>query len=183
MRDPNPTTDVDIVDAADADAFSPPEIGVERLFRWITEIIMVLLMAMVGVELVVRGAFAWSLQATAELGGYAVVAITFLSMSTCLVNHSYHRVHFVESRLSPRGKALLRLGFDLLSFVVSLVLVWQCARFELISWNSGDVAPTNLLTPYWIPRLVMVIGFAGLAFSLLRTLIGDLRRLRSASNL
>lgn len=183
MPDIDPSVDVDIIDTADADAFSPPEGGVERLFRWITEAIIVLLTAMVGVELVVRGGFSWSLQATAELGGYAVVAITFLSMSTCLVNHSYHRVHFVENRLSPRGKALLRLVFDLLSLVVSLVLAWQCARFELITWHSGDVAPTNLMTPYWLPRLVMVIGFAGLSFSLLRTLRSDLRRLRSASNL
>lgn len=175
--------DNDIVDAADGDAFSPPEDAVERLFRWVTEAIIVVLMVMVGIELVARGLFSWSLQATNELGGYAVVAITFLSMSTCLVNHSYHRVHFVEARLSPRGKALLRLFFGLLSFVVTLILVWQCVRFEVISWNSGDVAPTNLMTPYWIPRLVMVIGFAGLALSLWRTLAGDLRRLRSTSNI
>lgn len=170
-----------VIEHADADAFSPSEAWIERLFRWATEAIVVALVALIVVELVARGLFSWSLQATTELGGYALVAITCLSLSTCLVNHSYHRVHFVESRLSARGKAWLRLVFDGLSLAVTAILVWQCARFELITWRSGDVAPTNLMTPYWIPRLVMVVGFAGLALSLMRTVAGDLRRLRAAS--
>jgi TRAP-type C4-dicarboxylate transport system permease small subunit len=170
-----------IVETVDADAFSPPESWLERLFRWAAEAVVVLLMALVGVELIARGLFGWSLQSTAELGGYALVAITFLSMAPCLVNHAYHRVHFVEARISPRAGAALRLFFDCLAFVVTAFLVWQFGRFELITYRSGDVAPTNLMTPFWMPRLVMVIGVAGLLLSLMRTILGDLRRLRSAS--
>ena len=177
MAGTDTTADV-LVDHADEDAFSPREGGLERLFRWMTEASVIALMIMVGVELVARGLFSWSLQVTNELGGYALVAITFLSMSTCLVNHSYHRVHMVEARLSARGKAALRLLFDVFSLAITAILAWQCARFELITWHSGDVAPTNLMTPFWIPRLVMVIGVVGLGFSLLRTVIGDLRRLQ-----
>lgn len=174
--------DADIVDTAEGDAFSPAENGVERLFRWATEAVVILLMILIVIELVARGVFSWSMQVTTELGGYALVAISFLSMSTCLVNHSYHRVHFVENRLSPRGKAWLRLIFDGLALAGISILVWQCVRFEWLSWQSGDVAPTNLMTPFWGPRLFLVIGFAGLAVSLLRTLAGDLRRLRSTSH-
>lgn len=170
------------VEIIDADAFSPPEGWIEYLFRWTAQAIVILLMAVVAVELVARGLFGWSLQSTNELGGYALVGITFLSMSTCLVNHAYHRVHFVEARMSGRGRAWLRLLFDSLAFAVTAILVWQFARFELITWRSGDVAPTNLMTPFWMPRLIMLIGVAGLAISLLRTLLGDLRRLHHAAN-
>lgn len=176
------TTDEGIVDHADDDPFSPREAWLERLFRWATEATVILLMIMVGIELVARGGFSLSLQVTTELGGYALVAISFLSMSTCLVNHSFHRVHFLEKRLSARGKASLRLTFDSLCLAVTAIMLWQCVRFELITWRSGDVAPTNLMTPFWIPRLFLAIGFAGLAVSLLRTLAGDVRRLRSTLN-
>ena len=181
MENTDTTTD-GIVEIADEDAFSPREVWIERLYRWMAEAVVLLLMVIIAIELVSRGFFGWSLQATNELGGYALIAITFLSMSTCLVNHAYHRVHFLEARLSARGRAWLRLMFDSLAFGVTAILVWQFMRFELITWRSGDVAPTNLMTPFWIPRLVMVFGVTGLAISLLRTIIGDIRRLNSTTN-
>ena len=179
MTAPLDITDV-VVDAVDADEFSPREDRLEWGFRWVTQIIVVLLMAIIGAEIVVRSLFGGSLQVTNELGGFALVALTFLSMSTCQVNHAYHRVHFLDTRLSPRGRAALRLVFDFLSLLVTLILVWQFARFEIISWKSGDVTSSNLMTPFWIPRTVMVLGVAGLAITLLRTIRGDLRRLAAA---
>ena len=171
-----------VVDAVDADGFSPREDRLEWVFRWVTQIIVVLLMVIIGAEVIVRSVFASSLQVTNELGGFALVALTFLSMSTCQVNHAYHRVHFLDARLSARGRATLRLVFDALSLVVALILVWQFARFEIISFKSGDVTSSNLMTPFWIPRAVMVIGVAGLAITLVRTIRGDLRRLRAATS-
>ena len=169
-----------VIDAVDADEFSPREDRLEWAFRWASQIIVMLLMALIGIEVVIRSAFGASLQFTNELGGFALVALTFLSMSTCQSNHAYHRVHFLDTRLSARGRAALRLLFDVLSLSVTLVLVWQFARFEIISFKSGDVTSSNLMTPFWIPRVVMVIGVAGLAITLLRTIRGDLLRLREA---
>ena len=74
----------------------------------------------------------------------------------------------------------MRLAFDVLSLLVTLVLVWQFARFEIISFKSGDVTPSNLMTPFWIPRTVMVLGVAALAITLVRTIRGDLKRLHAA---
>ena len=51
-------------------------------------------------------------------------------------------------------------------------------RFELSSWRFGDVAPTYLATPLWLPRLAMVLGMLALCFSLCRTLIAEAKRLR-----
>ena len=179
MAAPLDITDV-VTDAVDADAFSPREDRVEWFFRWMTQIVVVLLMVIIGAEIVVRSVFGGSLQFTTELGGFGLVALTFLSMSTCQVNHAYHRVHFLDSRLSARGRAVLRLVFDVLSLIVTLVLVWQFARFEIISYKSGDVTSSNLMTPFWIPRAFMVIGVAALAATLVRTIAGDVRRLRAA---
>ena len=46
----------------------------------------------------------------------------------------------------------------------------------------GDRAPTYLATPLWIPQAAMALGAAALCFSMLRTLVADLARLRKAGN-
>ena len=168
-------------DAADADEFSPPEGLAARLCRWCSEWIVVGLVLMMGAEMLVRSAFGWSIQFSNEIGGYALVAVTFLALGSGQLLHAYHRVHFVDSRLSPVGRARLRLVFDVASTLVTLVLLAELARFEWITWNSGDVAATGLMTPLWIPRLAMPVGVLVLAWALLRTVAADWRRLRAAT--
>jgi TRAP-type C4-dicarboxylate transport system permease small subunit len=130
--------------------------------------------------MIARSAFGWSLQVTNELGGYALVAITFLGLASGQVDHAFHRVHLLDSWLSPAGRAGLRLVFDLATTVVSATLFFEFVRFAWITWASGDVAATTLLTPLWIPRLAMPIGTLALTITLLRTVAGDWRRLRAA---
>jgi hypothetical protein len=74
----------------------------------------------------------------------------------------------------------MRIVFDLLAFAVAAVLLFEMARFEWITWKSDDVAATSVMTPLWIPRLVMPLGVLVLTWALLRTLAGDWRRLRAA---
>ena len=129
-------------------------------------------------EIITRNLFGFSFEMSEELGGYIIVGITFLSLPVCQVYRSYHHVQFIQSRLSPRLRAMSHLLFDLLSLGFCGVLIWQLTRFELQSWRSGDVAPTLLATPLWIPRLLMPIGSVAVAVSLLRSAALNLRRCR-----
>jgi TRAP-type C4-dicarboxylate transport system permease small subunit len=174
-----PIVDVDF-DSVDADAFSPAEGLPARVGRFFGEWIVVGLMAMMGVEMVVRSLFGWSIQWSNEIGGYALVAITFLALGSGQLLHAYHRVHFLDQRLPPAGRAALRLAFDLGAAAVTAVLLFEFVRFEWITWQSGDVAATSLMTPLWLPRLMMPLGVLLLAWALLRTVAADLRRLRAA---
>jgi TRAP-type C4-dicarboxylate transport system permease small subunit len=169
-------------EGADADEFSPPEGLAARACRGFSEWIVVGLVAMMGAEMVVRSVFGWSIQFSNEIGGYALVAITFLSLASGQLLHAYHRVHFVEARLSPAGRAWLRLAFDIAALVVSAVLLAELVRFEWITFKSGDVAATSLMTPQWMPRMVMPIGALVLAWALLRTVAADWRRVRAATS-
>lgn len=163
----------------DADAFSPAESLLERVTRWATQVAVVILVVMMGIEMIARSAFGWSLQVTNELGGYALLAITFLGLASGQVDHAFHRVHLLDTRLSPAGRAGLRLVFDVATLIVAAVLFVEFVRFVWITWASGDVAATTLMTPLWIPRLAMPIGMLALTITLLRTLAGDWRRLRA----
>lgn len=170
------------LDAADADAFAPGEDLFARACRFVSDWIVVGLVAMMGAEMLVRSLFGWSIQFSNEVGGYALVAITFLSLASGQLMHAYHRVHFVENKLSVKGRAWLRMVFDIGALAVTLVLLGELVRFEWITWQSGDVAATSLMTPQWMPRMVMPIGALALAWALLRTVAGDWRRVRAASN-
>lgn len=168
------------LDSHDGDRFSPAEGWAARLGRWSCQLIMVGLVVMMGAEMLVRSLLGWSIQFSNEVGGYALVAITFLSLASGQLQHAYHRVHFLENRLGPVGQAVLRLVFDLAALAVAGVLMAEFVRFEWITWNSGDVAATSLMTPQWLPRVVMPIGAALLTWALCRTVAGDWRRLRAA---
>jgi TRAP-type C4-dicarboxylate transport system permease small subunit len=84
----------------------------------------------------------------------------------------------VQARLSPRARSISRLIFGLLALAASALLAWQFVRLELSSWRFGDVAPSYLATPQWLPRLPMALGMIALCFSLCRTMIAEARTLR-----
>src|SRR3546814_12806824 len=118
--------------------------------------------------MVVRSAFGWSIQFSNELGGYALVAITFLSLASGQLRQAYHSVHFLENRLGPRGPARLRLLFDLLAAAVTLVLLEELARFDWLSWQSGDGASNTLIPPRWIHSWPSSVGVFPVAVHLIR---------------
>ena len=142
----------------------------DRLCLWGSGIAIVAMIVSIGLDVVARSVFNSALFGFSdELGGYLLVAIGFLSLSVCQVGDVYHRVEFVLQRLPRSGRAALLLSFDLVSLAVALVLLWQTARLEWITWDSGETAVTILETPLWLPRLVMPLGALALCSALIRT--------------
>jgi TRAP-type C4-dicarboxylate transport system permease small subunit len=167
-----------VVDSVDEDEFSPCETWLEACTRWVIQVAVLLLVVMMGVEMIVRTLFGWSLQVTNELGGYALIVITFFGLCSGQAGHAFHRMHLLDEHLSASGRAMLRLVFDTATAAVAVLLFVEFTRFTWITWKSGDVAATVLLTPLWMPRLAMPIGAFALSVTLLRTIVSDWRRLR-----
>ena len=158
-----------------------PEGPVERLCNFTCMAALIVMLGVIGVDIITRAVLNFSFEVSDELGGYMLVVITFVSLPVCQVNDSFHHVEFVQSRLSARGRAISHVIFDLLSLAFCLALLWQLIRFEMSSWRFDDHAPTYLATPLWIPRLAMVIGAAALLFSMTRTLVADIVRLKRST--
>lgn len=150
---------------------------VERLCQFVCEVGMVAMTVIVLIEIITRNVFNFSFQISDEVGGYIVVGLTFLALPVCQVRRAYHHVLFIQSRLSPRLQTASHLLFDLLCLLFCLILVWQLSEQVISSYQSGDVAPTELATPLWIPQLVMPIGSLALTFTLLRDAWRNVRRL------
>jgi TRAP-type transport system small permease protein len=156
-----------------------PETIVERFCKLACVAALVVMLIVIGTDIFTRSVLNFSFEISDELGGYMLVVITFLSLSVCQVNDSFHHVELVQSRLSPLGRAVSHVIFDGLSLAFSVLLLWQLIRFEIVSREFGDQAPTYLGTPLWIPRMAMVIGALALCFSMLRSLAADLVNLRA----
>ena len=159
------------------DPWTPDETLLERLCQRLCELALVASVVMIAAEVMARALFHFSFEVTDEVGGYLLVAISFLSLPVSQVHHGFHHVEFVQARLSPRGRAWSRLIFDSVCIFCVAILFWQLARLELGTWRAEDVAPTILGTPLWIPRLTMPLGAMVLLLTLLRTVIGDWRRI------
>ncbi len=158
------------------EAFHPAPTLLEHVCMVICEIAIGVMGFVVILEIVTRNLFNFSFEMSEELGGYIIVGITFLSLPVCQVYRSYHHVQFLQTRLPPRVRAMSHLLFDVLSLIFCAVLLWQLTRYVLQSWHSGDVAPTLLATPLWIPQAVMPIGTLAVTVSLLRSAAMNFRR-------
>jgi TRAP-type transport system small permease protein len=161
-------------------AHAVKESVLERLCKLVCVVALVVMLAVVGLDIITRSLFNFSFEISDELGGYLLVVITFVSLPVCQVNDSFHHVVFVQSRLSPLGRAISRVIFDTLSLLFCLLLLWQLVRFEISSWRFDDHAPTYLASPLWIPRAAMPIGVAALCISVLRTLFIDIGKAAKA---
>jgi TRAP-type C4-dicarboxylate transport system permease small subunit len=150
---------------------------VERICKLACVATLIVMLVVIGVDIVTRSLFNFSFEISDELGGYMLVVISFVSLPVCQISDSFHHVELVQSRLSPFGRALSHVIFDVLSLAFCVLLLWQLTKFELSSFRFGDRAPTYLATPLWIPQSAMMLGAAALCFSMLRTLAADVARL------
>ena len=162
---------------------APRAIGesiVESACKYTCLAAIAVMLIVIAVDVVTRSLFNFSFEISDELGGYLLATITFVSLPVCQANDSFHHVELVQARLSPRGRAVSHVIFDVLSLLFCGLLAWQLVRFEMSSWRFDDHAPTYLATPLWLPRSAMLVGTAALCISVMRTLIVDIRRVRDA---
>lgn len=156
-----------------------PETVVERICKLACVVALAVMLLVIGLDILTRSLFNFSFEVSDELGGYMLVTICFIGLPVCQINDTFHHVELVQSRLSPFGRTLSHIIFDLLSVAFGAVLLWQLIRLEMSSYRFADRAPTYLATPLWLPQLVMAFGAAALCFSLLRTLAADFAALRA----
>jgi TRAP-type C4-dicarboxylate transport system permease small subunit len=152
----------------------------ERVCELLCEVALVAMVVLVSAEVIARAALGTFLEMADEVGAYLLVAITFLSLSVCVARNAFHYVELIQGRLPPAARAISLVFFDVLALACALVILWQLARLEWISWNSGDVSPTWLMTPLWLPRLSMPIGMLALVITLTKATIVGIRRISMA---
>jgi TRAP-type C4-dicarboxylate transport system permease small subunit len=153
---------------------------IENGSELLCSLFLMAMIVLIAAEAIARNVFATSLQVTDEIGGYLLVAMTFISMSVAEAHGAFHRVELIQTRVGKTVRMISQIVFDLMSLGASALVTWQLTRLTLNSWRAEDVAPTPLQTPLWLPQSTMAIGMALLCFALLRTIIAKAKRLRGS---
>ena len=154
---------------------------IERGSEALCALFLIVMIVLIGSEAIARNVFSTSLQVTDEIGGYLLVATTFLSMSVAEAHGAFHRVELIQARLGDAMRTISQIIFDLMSHGAAALVTWQLTRLTLNSWRAEDVAPTPLQTPLWLPQSAMAVGMALLCFALIRTILAKAKRVRGGS--
>ena len=113
-----------------------------------------------------------------ELGGYAMVAVSFLGLAYCAQEKGHIRITFIVERLSPRTTGYIRIASLILGLAFISVAVWVSWQYLADSFARNMRSNSMLMTPLKWPQMAMPIGFTLFALILLGQLVKALRRLR-----
>ena len=143
--------------------------------QFIAGLALVMLVLMVSAEIVSRFFFNYSLRIVEELAGYLVVGLTLFGASLAVRKNGLFQVGFIFDALPHPLKRSLSLLYMALSLSVCGVLIWYTLQLVLSSWGRGNVAPTFLMTPLWIPQLLIPLGLTFIATFIIERAIITLR--------
>src|SRR3954468_22315082 len=107
---------------------------VDSVSEAVCSLFLMAMIVLIGAEAIARNVFGTSLQVTDEVGGYLLVAMTFLSMSVAEAHGAFHRVELIQDRLGHSTRMISQIVFDVLSLGAAAVVTWQLTRLTLNSW-------------------------------------------------
>jgi len=129
----------------------------ENVLVYFSLVCLGVMASMVNADLVGRQ-FGFSVPYTIEISGYLLVPITYLPVALCLRQGLHVKVDFI-TRLLPSGARLIVLvATDLLTSLVSIVVLLGCWNLFLTSYSRGLVSNTMLRAPLSLPQSTIVIG-------------------------
>jgi TRAP-type C4-dicarboxylate transport system permease small subunit len=125
-----------------------------------------ILSGLIGVDVVTRKFFSFSLQGTDELGGYVVAVTAAFGFSLALIHRSHTRIDVFLVHVPRLGLAFLNVLAMACTAGFAGFMAWRTWATLTESLEFGSLASTPWQTPLWIPQSIWVAGlvmFAGIA--------------------
>lgn len=138
----------------------------------VTMVAIVLMMAMMTAESVLRSFFNFSLMIADEFAGYFLMVAVFMGVGYCMRSHSLLRVTILYDRLPIRWRTGMQVLFDVLSLAFTLIVMHQVVRVVINSYVGGTLSISQAEIPVWIPQTIMPIG----TFILILALVAEIAR-------
>lgn len=102
-------------------------------------------------------------QVTDEVAGYILVLAATWGFAYTLRTDAHVRIDVLLPYMAPPVRAAMDLLAQVLMAVFACMFAWRTWLLVLDSWETGIRSSTYLLTPLWIPQVILSIGFSLLA--------------------
>ncbi len=140
------------------DSFVDRFLGLGRIGALICGYLLLALSLLVGVEVISRKLFGFSLQGADELGGYVLAITGAVGFSYALICRAHTRIDVFLTRMPKAVQTILNLVamFSITAFAV--FMAWQAASAFAETLEYGSIANSPLATPLWIPQSIWLGG-------------------------
>lgn len=132
---------------------------IARIGVWFGGALIIASAFLVGVEVVIRKAFALTIGGADELSGFALAISTSWALAFTLLERAHIRIDSLYVHLPLRLRAILDLvGLALFTAFIALITWYGFGVFQT-SYALGARSLSPLGTPLVIPQLLWVLGF------------------------
>lgn len=136
-----------------------------RLFAWLGGVLLLVMVALICIEIVMRRTVGQSLGLSFEYSGYVLGISASWSFAYAVFHKAHIRIDAAYVRLAPKGRIVLDL-VAMAAFAAFAVMAAQAAFGVLAeTLDRGTVSNTPLHTPMWVPQLLWVLGWLWFAFA------------------
>ena len=146
---------------------------------YLAALVLLAIIGLTMVEVVSRYVLRNPLILSDELGGYALVAVTFLGLAYCAQEKGHIRITFLVERMNPRTIGWIRVITLSLGLLFIAVAAWVSWQFLADSFARGMRSNSMLMLPLKWPQMVMPVGFTLFALVLAGQLARALQNLRA----
>ena len=116
------------------------------------------LLLLISTDVVLRYFFNSPLLFSVEISGYALVLVCFFGAGQTLKEGKHVVVNILTKQLRPRVQLWLELVTSILSLVALSFFLWQTIMMVRDSFIRGVLMPTSLLTPAYLPQMLVPLG-------------------------
>ena len=146
-----------------------------RLLNTLSGIVLVAMMSLVFINVLFRAV--WQpILGTYEFTGFLAALTISLALAHCAGNKGHIAITLFADRLPLRVQAILDSFVAILGTALYAVISWQCVKYSIHMYHSGEVSPATA-TPFYPFIIVVAFGLLMLALVLLSDLFKSIQRI------
>lgn len=151
--------------------------GVDTLSKvgaYLSALFMVLIVALISVEIVLRTFFKTSTYISSEYSGYLMVAVALAGLSYTLRTDGHIRITILLVKLPPQVQRYLEAAAILMALLITGFICYHAFQMAIDAFTYEMTADSISQTPLYLPQALIPIGLFGLCVQLLAQLLRKL---------
>ena len=149
--------------------------GFSRTLNFLSGIALVLMMGLVFVNVALRAV--WDpIIGTYEFTGFLASITIAFALAHCASKKGHIAITLFADQLPPRVQAILDSVVAVLGTALYAVIAWQCVKYALNMYHTGEVSPARA-TPFYPFVFAVAFGLLMLALILLNDVFKSIGRI------